>query len=200
MLSVQTSVPRSVLFTSALPGEGKSTLALSLAMVNAEQGRRTLLIDADLRQPAIERLVRLDPDAGLAEVLAQRTHWRSAARPVAARPNLFVLGSGMPLPLALAQIGPRMREILAQATKEFDLVILDSPPLLGCAETLELAAAAEVTVLAVRSGHTPIKVLGATVETLRRVNAPIAGIVLNESAIATDATYKAYARYYTALS
>jgi polysaccharide biosynthesis transport protein len=200
MLSVQNSVPRSVLFTSALPGEGKSTLALSLAMVNAEQGRRTLLIDADLRQPAIERLVRLDPDAGLAEVLAQRTHWRSAARPVAARPNLFVLGSGMPLPLALAQIGPRMREILAQATKEFDLVILDSPPLLGCAETLELAAAAEVTVLAVRSGHTPIKVLGATVETLRRVNAPIAGIVLNESAIATDATYKAYARYYTALS
>jgi succinoglycan biosynthesis transport protein ExoP len=198
-LSVQTSVPRSVLFTSALPGEGKSTLALSLAMVNAEQGRRTLLIDADLRQPAIERLVRLDPDAGLAEVLAQRTHWRSAIRPVSARPNLFVLGSGMPLPLALAQIGPQMREILAQATKEFDLVILDSPPLLGCAETLELAAAAEVTVLAVRSGHTPIKVLGATVETLRRVNAPIAGIVLNESAIATDATYKAYARYYTAL-
>jgi polysaccharide biosynthesis transport protein len=198
-LSVQTSVPRSVLFTSALPGEGKSTLALSLAMVNAEQGRRTLLIDADLRQPAIERLVRLDPDAGLAEVLAQRTHWRSAVRPVSARPNLFVLGSGMPLPLALAQIGPQMREILAQATKEFDLVILDSPPLLGCAETLELAAAAEVTVLAVRSGHTPIKVLGATVETLRRVNAPIAGIVLNESAIAADATYKAYARYYTAL-
>jgi polysaccharide biosynthesis transport protein len=199
MLSFQTSMPRSVLFTSALPGEGKSTLALSLAMVNAEQGRRTLLIDADLRQPAIERLVRLDPDAGLAEVLAQRTHWRSAVRPVSARPNLFVLGSGMPLPLALAQIGPQMRGILAQATKEFDLVILDSPPLLGCAETLELAAAAEVTVLAVRSGHTPIKVLGATVETLRRVNAPIAGIVLNESAIATDATYKAYARYYTAL-
>ncbi len=199
MLSVQTSVPRSVLFTSALPGEGKSTLALSLAMVNAEQGKRTLLIDGDLRQPAIERLVRLDPDAGLAEVLAQRTHWRNAARPVSARPNLFVLGSGMPLPLALAQIGPQMRGILAQATKEFDLVILDSPPLLGCAETLELAAAAEVTVLAVRSGHTPIKVLGATIETLRRVNAPIAGIVLNESAIATDATYKAYARYYTAL-
>ena len=199
MLSTQAHVPKSVLVTSALPGEGKSTLALSLAMANAEQGKRTLLIDGDLRQPAIERLVRLDPDAGLAAVLAQTIHWRTATRAVPGRPNLFVLGSGLPLPLALALIGPQMRGILAQATKEFDLVVLDSPPLLGCAETLELAAAADVTVLAVRSGHTPMKALGAAVETLRRVNVPIAGIVLNESAIATDATYKAYARYYTAL-
>jgi polysaccharide biosynthesis transport protein len=199
MLSTQSHVPKSVLVTSAFPGEGKSTLALSLAMANAEQGKRTLLIDGDLRQPVIERLVRLDPDAGLAAVLAQTTHWRTAMRAVPSRPNLFVLGSGLPLPLAVALIGPQMRGILAQAIKEFDLVVLDSPPLLGCAETLELAAATDVTVLAVRSGHTPMKALGATVETLRRINVPIAGIVLNESAITTDATYKAYAGYYTAL-
>ena len=200
MLSTQGHVPKSVLVTSAFPGEGKSTLALSLAMANAEQGKRTLLIDGDLRQPAIERMVRLDPDAGLAAVLAQTIHWRTATRAVSARPNLFVLGSGLPLPMALALIGPQMRGILAQATKEFDLVVLDSPPLLGCAETLELAAATDVTVLAVRSGHTPMKAVGTAVETLRRVNVPIAGIVLNESAIVTDATYKAYARYYTAVS
>jgi polysaccharide biosynthesis transport protein len=199
MLSTQTHVPKSVLVTSAFPGEGKSTLALSLAMANAEQGKRTLLIDGDLRQPVIERLVRLDPDAGLAAVLAQTAHWRTATRAVSGRPNLFVLGSGLPLPLAVALIGPQMRGILAQAIKEFDLVVLDSPPLLGCAETLDLAAATDVTVLAVRSGHTPMKALGATVETLRRINVPIAGIVLNESAITTDATYKAYAGYYTAL-
>ncbi len=200
MLSTQAHVPKSVLVTSALPGEGKSTLALSLAMANAEQGKRTLLIDGDLRQPAIERMVRLDPDAGLASVLAQTIPLKTATRAVPVRPNLFVLGSGLPLPAALAVIGPRMRVILSQVTKEFDLVVLDSPPLLGCAETLELAAATDVTVLAVRSGHTPMKALGDAVETLRRVNVPIAGIVLNESAIVTDATYKAYARYYTAVS
>ncbi len=200
MLSTQEYVPKSVLITSALPGEGKSTLALSLAMANAEQGKRTLLIDGDLRQPAIERMVRLDPDAGLASVLAQTLPWRKATRALSARPNLFVLGSGLPLPTALALIGPQMRRLLAEAVKEFDLVVLDSPPLLGCAETLELAAATDVTILAVRSGHTPMKAVGAAVETLRRVNVPIAGIVLNESAIVTDATYKAYARYYTAVS
>jgi polysaccharide biosynthesis transport protein len=199
MLSEQSNVPKSVLITSALPGEGKSTLALSLAMAHAEQGKRTLLIDADLRQPAIERLVRLDPDAGLAEVLAHRSHWSSATRSVPGRPNLSVLGSGLPLPLALALIGPQMRGILGQAILEFDLVVLDSPPLLGCAETLELAAAADLAVLAVHSGQTPMKSLAAAVETLRRVSVPIAGIVLNESAIATDATHKAYARYYTTI-
>jgi polysaccharide biosynthesis transport protein len=200
VLSTQSHVPKSVLVTSAFPGEGKSTLALALAMANAEQGKRTLLIDGDLRQPAIERMVRLDPDAGLAAVLAKTIPWRVAARAVPSRPNLFVLGSGLPLPLALALLGPQMRGILAQATKEFDLVVLDSPPLLGCAETLDLAAATDVTVLTVRSGHTPMKAVGAAVETLRRVNVPIAGIVLNESATVTDATYKAYARYYTAVS
>jgi succinoglycan biosynthesis transport protein ExoP len=199
MLSVQANVPKSVLVTSALPGEGKSTVALSLAMVNAEQGKRTLLIDADLRQPTIEKLIRLEPDAGLAEVLAHRSHWSLATRPVPGRPNLSILGSGLPMPLALALIGQQMRGILTQAIQDFDLVVLDSPPLLGCAETLELAAAAEVTVLAVRSGQTPMKALSGAVDTLRRVNVSVAGIVLNQSAIATDVTYKAYARYYTTL-
>jgi capsular exopolysaccharide synthesis family protein len=199
MLSSQAKLPKSVLVTSALPGEGKSTLALALAMVHAEQGKRTLLIDADLRQPTIERLVRLDPDAGVGAALAEKSHWRTAVRVVSAHPNLFVLGSGQPLPLALARIGPGMRAILDQATKEFDLVVLDSPPLLGCAETLELAAASDVTLLAVRSGQTPMKALGDTVETLRRVNVPIAGIVLNKSPIAGNVAYKAYCRYYTAV-
>jgi polysaccharide biosynthesis transport protein len=199
MLSTLPHAPRSVLLTSAFPSEGKSTLALSLAMANAEQGRRTLIIDGDLRQPSIERLVRLQPNAGLAGVLAQSIHWKNAARPVPKRPNLFVLGSGAPIPMALAMIGPQMRGILQQATKDFDLVVLDSPPLLGCAETLELAAAADATVLAVRSGHTPMKALATAVETLRRVNVPIAGIALNESANATDAVRKAFERYYREL-
>jgi len=200
MLSARAGKPRSVLVTSAFPGEGKSTLALALAMANAEQGKRTLLIDTDLRKPAIERLVRLPPGSGLEAVLGQSIQWSTATREVPSHANLFVLGSGLPSLRALGLIGPQTRGIIAEATKKFDLVVLDSPPLLGCAETLELAGAAEVTVLAVRSGRTPMKAIGAVVEALRRVEAPIAGIVLNESAITADALSKAYESYYTALS
>jgi Mrp family chromosome partitioning ATPase len=89
--------------------------------------------------------------------------------------------------------------VLTQAAQEFDQVILDSPPLLGCAETIELAAASDATLVTARSGQTAMKALGETVDTLRRVNVRIAGIVLNQSTIVPDATYKAYRRYYTAL-
>jgi polysaccharide biosynthesis transport protein len=199
MLSFQSNMPRSVLITSALPGEGKSTLALALALVSAEHGKRTLLIDGDLRQPAIERMAHLEPGAGLSEFLTGQSEWRAATRITPNQPNLSVLGPGRPVLNALTRIGPRMRGILADATQDYDLVILDSPPLLGCAETLELAAAAEITLIAVRAGHTTMKTLGSTVETLRRVNVPIAGIVLNGSSLAADPTFKAYARYYTTL-
>jgi polysaccharide biosynthesis transport protein len=199
MLSSESILRRSVLVTSALPGEGKSTVALSLAIVHAEQGRRTLLIDADLRQPSIESLLHLERDAGVTDVLAGIVDWRDAIRPVTGCPSLFVLGSGHALPLALALIGPRMRDVLTQAAQEFDQVILDSPPLLGCAETIELAAASDATLVTARSGQTAMKALGETVDTLRRVNVRIAGIVLNQSTIVPDATYKAYRRYYTAL-
>ena len=197
-LAFTAHMPKSVLITSALPGEGKSTLALALAIMSAEQGKSTLLIDADLRQPSIETMLRLDPDAGLAEVLAQRGswEWNHLVRPVVSKPHLFVLGPGLPQPRSLAMIGQQIRKVLAQATKEYDLVVIDSPPLLGCAETLDLAAASEITVLAVRSGHTSMKIVATTIETLRRVNVPIAGIVLNESPVDGDVTYKAYARYY----
>jgi Mrp family chromosome partitioning ATPase len=92
-----------------------------------------------------------------------------------------------------------MPGLLDQVEQDFDLIVLDSPPLLGCAETLDLAAATDTTLLAVRSGQTSMKALGATVDTLRRVSVPIAGIVLNQSVLLADATYKAYRRYYTAL-
>jgi polysaccharide biosynthesis transport protein len=117
MLSARAGKPRSVLVTSAFPGEGKSTLALALAMANAEQGKRTLLIDTDLRKPAIERLVRLSPDSGLAAVLGRSVQWRAAAREVPSRPSLFVLGSGLPSLRALGLIGPQTCAILAEATQ-----------------------------------------------------------------------------------
>jgi len=191
---------KSVLVTSALPGEGKSTIALSLAMAQAEQGKRTLLIDADLRQSTLEKLVQLERQPGISDFLTGKRELDGLYRPVPGTQNLFLLGSGTAMPLPISLLGARINEMLEHAYKEFDAIVVDSPPLLGCAETLDLAVATDATLLAARSGETSMGSLRSVMETLSRVNVHVAGVVLNQSStIASDKTYKAYRRYYTAL-
>jgi succinoglycan biosynthesis transport protein ExoP len=191
---------KSVLVTSALPGEGKSTIALSLAMAQAEQGKRTLLIDADLRQSTLEKLVQLDRQPGISDFLTGKRELDGLYRPVPGAQNLFLLSSGTAMPLPISMLGARINEMLEHAYKEFDAIVVDSPPLLGCAETIDLAVATDATLLAARSGETSLGSLRSVMETLSRVDVHIAGVVLNQSStIASDKTYKAYRRYYTAL-
>jgi capsular exopolysaccharide synthesis family protein len=191
---------KSVLVTSALPGEGKSTIALSLAMAQAEQGKRTLLIDADLRQSTLEKLLQLDRHAGVSDFLMGKRELAGLFRAVPGTQNLFLLSAGTAMPLPISMLGARIPEMLKHAYREFDAVVLDSPPLLGCAETLDLAVAADATLLAARSGETSMASLRSVMETLSRVDVQVAGVVLNQSStIASDKTYKAYRRYYTAL-
>jgi succinoglycan biosynthesis transport protein ExoP len=191
---------KSVLVTSALPGEGKSTIALSLAMAQAEQGKRTLLIDADLRQSTLEKLLQLDRQPGISDFVTGKRELGGLYRAVPGTQNLFLLGSGTAMPLPISMLGARINEMLEHAYKEFDAIVVDSPPLLGCAETLDLAVATDATLLAARSGVTSMGSLRLVMETLSRVNVHVAGVVLNQSStIASDKTYKAYRRYYTAL-
>jgi succinoglycan biosynthesis transport protein ExoP len=191
---------KSILVTSALPGEGKSTIALSLAMAQAEQGKRTLLIDADLRQSTLEKLVQLDRQPGISDFLTGRRELSGLYRPVPGTQNLFLLSSGTAMPLPISMLGARINEMLEHAYKEFDAIVLDSPPLLGCAETLDLAVATDATLLTARSGETSMGSLRSVMETLSRVDVHVAGVVLNQSStIASDKTYRAYRRYYTAL-
>jgi polysaccharide biosynthesis transport protein len=198
-LSPDANGRKSILVTSALPGEGKSTIALSLAVAQAEQGRRTLLIDADLRQSALERMVHLERQPGISDFVTGKRSLDGLFRQVPGMPNLYLLGAGTAMPLPLSLIGGRINEILSEAEKEFDAIIVDSPPLLGCAETIDLAVATDATLIAARSGKTSMESLHALVETLRRVDVRVAGVILNQSSIIPDKTYKAYRRYYTAL-
>jgi capsular exopolysaccharide synthesis family protein len=186
-----------MLITSALPGEGKSTTAANLARVLAQTGRRVILVDADLRRPTLHRLFELpnssglstlfvmdDPDVG---VFLQRT-------PVE---NLLLLPSG-PLPPNPAELlsSRRMGEIIAALKDAADLVVFDSPPLLGVADAAALAAQLDGVVLVVDSGRTRANALTGAADALRRAQATIWGVVLNKLKAGRGDGYYYYYPYY----
>ncbi len=119
---------RSLMLTSAQPKEGKTTLAVHLATANAASGKRTLLVDGDLRRPNVHARFGLASHEGLSNVLTGELPWQTVVQAVEGHPNLSLLLSGPSSHRAADLIGPRLAELLDEFAKEYDLVILDSPP------------------------------------------------------------------------
>lgn len=188
---------RSVVLTSAVPGEGKSTLAAHLAIANADRGKRTLLVDGDLRRPSLHTKFGLSPHEGLSNVLTGELAWQDVVLPVDGSPNLSLLPSGPGSHRAADLIGPRLSSLLDEFGKEYDLVILDSPPLLGFAECLQMAAAADGILIVSRAGRTKRKAVAAVVAALNRIHANIVGVVLNQVSNSTSSEGYAYSGYYS---
>jgi capsular exopolysaccharide synthesis family protein len=171
---------RSILVTSAAPGEGKSTAAMHLAMAHAEQGKKTLLIDADLRQPTLDkRLGILDAGLGLSGAFVGETDWQDAVVQIPDLPNLHLLPAGSPSSRASDLIGSSIAEMLYEAVKVYDLIILDAPPILGFAEPMHLAIAVDAVVIVATARGTTRQEIRAAVSTLNRLRANLIGIVLN---------------------
>jgi len=128
---------RSILLTSASPSEGKSTVAAHLAATHAGQGKRTLLIDGDLRRPSVHRLYQVPNSVGLSNVLLQQISWRDALVRMPEPEGLDILPAGPSTRRASDLIGTGLAELVEEAAREYDLVVLDAPPLLGFAVTNE---------------------------------------------------------------
>jgi polysaccharide biosynthesis transport protein len=187
--------PRSILVTSASPAEGKSTIALYLAAAHSQQQRRTLLIDGDMRRPVIK--LGVSNDRGLSDVVNGTMHWKEAVQRTYAYPDLDVLSAGPSSRRVADRIGSVLRSILDEAEREYDLVIIDSPPLLGFAEPLEIAALADSVIIVARAGRTNRSAVASVVEKLKRVRANIIGIVLNGVRADMSSQYYYYSpRYY----
>ncbi len=186
---------RSILMTSANPSEGKSTTALHLAIANAEQGKRTLLIDADLRRPSIHRKLGLPMERGLSNVLMGEMTWKNALIHMDQLVNLDVLFSGPPSHRAADLIGPLLSDMLDEFGKEYDLIIIDAPPLLGFAEPLQMAAIADGILVVSLAGETDRKAVASLLSALKRLRANVIGIVLNGVKRHTAAGYNYYSYY-----
>ena len=186
---------RSILITSASPSEGKSTIAAHLAAAHAEQHHKTLLIDGDLRRPSAHSFFGIAPDTGLSTVLTSGTPWRDSLHRDETLPHLHVLAAGPANRRAADLIGQGLAEILREAEGEYDLVILDSPPLIGFPEPLQMAAAVDGVVIVARAGHTDRGALANVLSTLRRVHARTIGVVLSEVTKQMSGTYYYYGHY-----
>src|ERR1017187_7940168 len=171
---------KSILITSATPQEGKTTVAAQLAMAHAEHNRRTLLIDADLRRPGIANLLSIHAGPGLAAVLSDGLIWRDKLVKHEALPCLDILPAGNASRRVVSLIGRGLPNILEEAEKDYDLVVVDAPPLLGFPEPMEMAALVDGVVVVARAGKTNRKAVGSVLSTLRRIRAHTLGIVLNE--------------------
>ncbi|MFO7642720.1 MAG: polysaccharide biosynthesis tyrosine autokinase, partial [Candidatus Competibacteraceae bacterium] len=171
--STAKGVPRLLTVTSAMSGEGKSTTILSLAIQFAQAGKKTLLVEADLRKPSIHRFLQLDNQVGLTNYLAgEDLRPVDIAKPTSI-PNLFVITSG-PLPPNPAELlaSARMVGLLALAAEKFDQVVVDSPPLLGLADSLIIGNFCEGTLFAVEMGSTPRGYVQGAFKRLRGARVP----------------------------
>ena len=188
---------RSIVLTSATPAEGKTTLASHLAIANADRGKKTLLVDGDLRRPSIHSKFGLSSRVGLSNVLTGELSWQDAVLPVEGRPNLKVLTAGVGSHRAADLIGPRLSTLLDEFGKEYDLVILDSPPLLGFAECLQMACAADGVLVVSRAGETKRRAVAEVISVLRRLRANIIGVVLNQANPNSSSDGYSYYGYYS---
>ncbi len=187
---------RSIALTSAAPSEGKSTIAAHLAIANADREKKTLLVDADLRRPSQASKFGLSPRVGLSNVLTGELPWQEVVLPIKGKPNLTLLPAGPGSHRAADLIGTRLSSLLDEFAKEYDMVILDSPPLLGFAECLQIATAADGVLIVSLAGETKRKAVAAVVSLLQRLRANIIGLVLNQVGRNTSSEGYAYYGYY----
>ncbi len=168
---------RTVVVSSALPDEGKSSTSTNLAVVLAEAGRRVLLIEADLRRPRVASYLGLEGGVGLTTVLTHDVPLMEAVQP--ARENLSILASGaMPPNPAELLGGERMAALLTEARERFDVVVIDSPPLLAVTDAAVLATTADAVILVVRHGSTPAPAAAQAVKALTTVGGRLIGCVV----------------------
>lgn len=173
-------VPRTLLLTSASPGEGKSTASLTLARNFSELGRRVLLIDADMRNPSLHKKMALDNTIGLSNFLAGAASLTDVLH-YTEMVGLAVISTG-PLPPNPAELlhDDNMRRLLADGGELYDLVIIDGPPVMGLADAPILANLAEGVLLVVQAGTTRKTLALNAVKRLQAARAQIVGVLINK--------------------
>ncbi|MBF4565336.1 polysaccharide biosynthesis tyrosine autokinase [Plantibacter sp. VKM Ac-2876] len=189
---------RSVMVTSSVPGEGKSTTAANLALVLAEAGNAVLLVDADLRRPRQHEMFGLEDAVGLTTVLTGRISLGDASQAVDGAGRLAVLTSGELPPNPSELLGSAaMERALSEMERAYDVVVIDTPPLINVSDPTALSTLASgVLLVASADGRLHRDQLRQSLENLSFVQAKLLGVVLNRLEVARGEQSSSYAYYH----
>jgi polysaccharide biosynthesis transport protein len=198
LLSQADHPPQVILMTSALPREGKTTAAVNLAVTLAQLGDKTLLVDADLRKPGINRALSLvdGKHAGLSSYLAGVSSLDLITVPHPAITNLEAIPTG-PIPPNPADLlsSRRLTELITELRGRYKFVVIDSPPIMAATDAVILSVLVDGVLMVVRSGETPKEAFTRTRDLLVGVKCHMLGVVLNAVDASSPDYYYSY-RYY----
>ena len=193
MLATAGQPPKFILFTSAMPSEGKTTIASNLACILSQSDARVLLMDADLRRSNIHHRFGLTGKLGLTTVLAGTSTLEEAVQHIPDTPNMDILPSGPVPPFPTEMLGSEtMHKLMEKLGKNYTHIVIDSPPVLSVTDAVVLSNMVDAVVLVIRHGKQSKNVMRRARDLLSRSGAPVAGLVLN----AVDVKSPDYYGYY----
>jgi polysaccharide biosynthesis transport protein len=202
LLSSAGKPPKTILFTSGQPGDGKTTTAVNTSVSLAQLGAKVLLIDCDLRRPTVHRALRIPKQRGLSAYLSSESKPEEVIQETRI-PSLSAITCG-PIPPNPAELlaSDRMRDLLQWASENYEHVILDSPPLLSVTDPVVLSTRVDGVILVVQAGRSTRDILRRARHELLQVGAKVFGVVLNNLDVRregygpNDASYYSYGGYH----
>jgi len=200
LLSSAGHAPKSILVTSCVPAEGKSTTAINLAVTLAQTGARVLVIDADMRRPTMHASFGIENHRGLSNILSSEMSQAETLNYIQQETDsgLYLLTSGPVSPNPAELVGStQMRKLLADLTTTFDHVVIDSPPMASFTDGVLLSAITDGVVLVVHANQCSRKIILRSQQSLEEVGAKILGVVLNRVDTRSPDYYYSY-KYYGA--